>query len=112
MDILARNVKTGEVKTLPVRVFEAAKKYWVPIEEEDESIDLGPADSAPATTQIQREDIITTAQINQVIESELKESLPAIYERLTGKKPDGRWSEGKLTQKIEELKGQPINERN
>lgn len=110
MDKLYRNVKTGETKPLPEKVYQAVKKHWEPVEEETvlgESPDITPP-------QISREDIISNEEIAEIIDETLetlptekvtKEGFQAQYEQLTGQKPDGRWSEKKLIQKIKELKG-------
>jgi hypothetical protein len=88
MDKLFRNVKTGEIKPLPPKVAEANKKNW------KEVIDAElPAKEAEESQE----------QPSQ--EEPTREQLIATYERLTGGKPDGRWSNQKLTQKIEEFKG-------
>jgi hypothetical protein len=111
MDRLYKNVKTGEVKPFPPAVYEVVKKHWVLVEEYAKpSIDvLGSLEHELITheqkeepTAIQR---LILSEKGQMFSSEpTREQLQATYEALSGKKPDGRLSEKKLIQKIEELK--------
>jgi hypothetical protein len=90
MDKLFRNVKTGEIKPLPPKVAEANKKNWKEVIEAEL-----PAEGKE----------VKTSQEQPSQEEPTREQLIATYERLTGGKPDGRWSNQKLAQKIEEFKG-------
>jgi hypothetical protein len=112
MDKLYRNVKTGETKPLPIKVYQAVKKHWRPVEEPIVTISM-----VSGKTNEPEADLIVSIEASEgsaefvhagVIENNditpSKESLQSAYETLTGEKPDGRWSEKKLIQKIEELK--------
>jgi hypothetical protein len=83
MDKLYRNVKTGEERMLPPYVAEVNKKSWTLIEETAEIGGLSDDPDKPEPT---------------------REELTSQYEALAGGKPDGRWSNQKLAQKIQELK--------
>lgn len=127
MDILAQNISTGEIKRLPPKVFAAVKNKWREISEPESTGDSGsvvthglihstgePIPPAVVTT-INSQDPdagtislqATSSPVVTVTEESAaasKESLQSEYESLSGQKPDGRWSEKKLAQKIEELK--------
>lgn len=117
MDQLYKNVKTGEQKRLPIKVYEANRKNWKPIEEpktepvkDPEPIKLtDPGEKAnleileqvtkePLTEEIQESEDTPTEDETSI------EELQAEYEKLSGEKPDGRWGVKKLTKVIEELK--------
>lgn len=100
MDRLYKNVKTGEKKHLPAKVYEAVKKIWVPIEEEIEPQSYISSEKAT-------EDLLKKFEKPILpVKDELTDTpnYLAIYESLSGKPADKRWSEKKLIQKIEELK--------
>lgn len=107
MDKLYRNVKTGETKPLPEKVYQAVRRNWEPVEE-SESLVTGPEADPEIKENL---DIL-----HQIVSEESadesdpegepdKEALQAEYEKLSGEKPDGRWSVKRLSQEIEELKG-------
>jgi hypothetical protein len=93
MDRLYQHVKTGEKRHLPPFVYQANKKNWKEIPEESAEIESDtPGLSIPPV-------------LTPVVELPAsREALQAQYEALAGGKPDGRWSNQKLIQKIEELK--------
>lgn len=112
MDQLYRNVKTGEIKPLPPKVYQAVKKHWEPVEEEftsvvSENVETVVLEPQLGTGSYTEPAITITAQPEPTLETSQyypKETLQERYEQLTGQKPDGRWSEKKLIQKIKELK--------
>lgn len=100
MDKLYRNVKTGEVKPLPIKVYQAVKKHWRPVEENVMPLTDTAVETKVSPIRIDTDlDVIPSNDLTPA-----KESLQAAYETLSGAKPDKRWSEKKLIQKIEELK--------
>jgi hypothetical protein len=113
MDQLYRNIKTGATKRFPPKVYDAVRTKWQPIPEPVEK----PVVTDPEEKQnIQILEKITKEPLTQEIEDQTadtaetsgdtksKEQLQAEYEALAGKKPDGRWSEKKLAESIQELK--------
>jgi hypothetical protein len=117
MDQLYRHVKTGEVKPLPLGVWKAVKKNWVPVPEseikakqaEDQKFfedyakqHTAPDKPMPSVTT--GKDIELLVESVGITETTPKESLQIAYETLSGEKADKRWNEKKLIQKIEELK--------
>jgi hypothetical protein len=110
MDQLYRNIKTGATKRFPPKVYDAVRTKWQPIPEPIEK----PVVTDPEEKQnIQILEKITKEPLTQEIEDQTtdqsgeqpsKEQLQAEYEALAGKKPDGRWSEKKLAESIQELK--------
>jgi hypothetical protein len=121
MDKLYRNVKTGETKPLPEKVYQAVRKYWEPVEQSEsseadpeitETIQVIEEDKKAASDPEIKENLDILQQIvseEYADESEPegepdKEALQAEYEALKGEKPDGRWSVKRLSQEIEELK--------
>lgn len=49
------------------------------------------------------DDLAQSTEFVKISEPTEKETLQSEYEKLSGKKPDGRWNEGKLKEKIAEL---------
>jgi len=105
MDILAQNIQTGELKSLPPKVFEANKNKWrrVAQKEVKQAESDNDEDGLLPPVITKKVDVKPTTE-EQQSEEPSKESLQEEYEKLSGEKPDGRWSEKKLAQKIEELK--------
>lgn len=103
MDILAQNIQTGEIKNLPPKVFEANRSKWRRIEmaAKDEPLEVPKNNEAGLS---QSPIITSVADLSSAIENPTKDFLQSEYEALSGEKPDGRWSEKKLAQKIQELK--------
>jgi hypothetical protein len=117
MDKLYRNTKTGETKTLPEKVYQANRSRWQPVPEvtpepkkrpitdPDEKVNLEILEKVtkePLTKEIEDK---TGEQSQETTDADKsKEELQAEYEALAGKKPDGRWSEKKLAEQIQELK--------
>jgi hypothetical protein len=89
MDRLFRNVKTGEERRLPPMVYEANKKNWREV---------------VAFVEVNGEETSQPQESAKTEAPPTREQLIAIYTRLAGGNPDGRWSNQKLAQKIEELK--------
>jgi hypothetical protein len=105
-DKFYRNIKTGERKPLPLKVYEAVKKNWVPVDDVPEEY----ADyKDPETVHIIVEEKAATSDpeikenldiLQQIVSEESadesdpegepdKEALQAEYEKLSGEKPDG-----------------------
>lgn len=105
MDRLYINIKTGEKKHLPQKVYEANAKKWKPAPESE----VKPTEQKSAPLEIKTSDSVnfTESKTSEAQEAPepTKESLQAEYEALSGQKPDGRWSPKKLQEKIQETKG-------
>jgi len=109
MDKIYRNIRTGEVKPLPLNVYKAVKKNWEPVEDEETIIArYFSSVAAGYGEEVKQEPVETSVTVpdpSPVEQSEpSKESLQAEFEAIAGKKPDGRWNEKKLAEKIKELK--------
>ncbi len=105
MDRTYRNVKTGETKTLSEAVYRlAGKKNWVLAEEQAPVILIADPVNREMIGDVLEAYINNATPIPTNDLTPSKESLQSAYETFTGEKPDGRWSEKKLIQKIEELK--------
>lgn len=113
MDVVVRNKKTGEEKTVPIKVYENLKHLYTKIgdvepepelvtkknEEQKNHADL-------VVTPFEKAVVIENGKEMQIQVSTSAEIGPLAteYEQLAGKKPDGRWSEEKLKLKVQELK--------
>lgn len=112
MDVVVRNKKTGEEKTVPIKVYESLKHIYTKIGDVDEEPELtkkneglkSPADLV--VTPFEKAVVVENGKETQIQVSTSKEIAPLAdeYEKLSGKKPDGRWSEEKLKLKVQELK--------
>jgi hypothetical protein len=89
-DKLYQNIKTGELKTLPLPVYNYVRRYWREVTRRPE-----PPKPAAPVVKLYEDDVKPTL-----------EQLRAKYTELTGLKPDGRWNEARLLTKIDEQKGQ------
>lgn len=98
MDILCRNIRTGEEKPLPAAVLKAVGSKWKPIQKA--AIPVKEPVIEPAKAEAPKVDTLPKEESPEIS----KEHLQTVYESLSGKKPDGRWNEKKLTEKIQELK--------
>jgi len=113
MDVIVRNKKTGEEKTVPIKVYEALKHIYMkvgdaevqeePTTKKNEGL-KSPADLA--VTPFEPAVIVENGKETPIQVSTSQGIAPLVteYETLTGKKPDGRWSEEKLKLKVQELK--------
>jgi hypothetical protein len=128
MDKLYRNVKTGETKPLPIKVYQAVKKHWRPVEEPPVTLTEKAVETKVSPIKIDRDIEVVTSGSSEFVHAGVlgtdtevtfgdlaklkgdeltpstKEELQADFEKISGEKPDKRWSEKKLIQKIEELK--------
>ena len=98
-DVKVRNKTTGEEKEVPYKVYENLKHAWALI---------GEADSEPKKQSVSVPPVATGEthpenQIQVINHSDVTRDI-AEYEKLSGKKPDGRWSPAKLAEKLAELK--------
>lgn len=115
-DKFYRNIKTGERKPLPLKVYEAVKKNWVPADDvpeeyadykDPETVHIIVEEKAATSDPEIKENLDILQQVVEEVEAEPegdKDALQAEYEKLSGEKPDGRWGIKKLSQEIEELK--------
>lgn len=113
MDVRVKNRKTGEEKTVPIKVYESLKHLYLKIGEvEPETEEVKKKDDELkshadlAVTNFEPPVVVENGKETQIQVSTNPEvgGLADEYEKLTGKKPDGRWSVEKLKAKIQELK--------
>jgi hypothetical protein len=113
MDVLVKDRKTGQEKTLPLKVYENLKHRYLkigevePEQEELKKKDEGQKSHADlAVTNFHPPVVVQDGNETPIQVSTSPEvgGLTDEYKKLTGKNPDGRWSTEKLKAKIEELK--------
>lgn len=117
-DKLYRNIKTGEIKPLPLSVYRVVKNRWKPVPESKKTLEIKREDIISddkiegikmglnaAAEAIRKQSEQPETQDQETSGEASKEQLQAEYEQLTGNKPDGRLSAKKLAQAIEEIKG-------
>jgi len=120
MDVRVKNKKTGEIKTVPQKVYETFKHKYKLIEDNIEvDQDIKKKELSPGVHLVGNTPIGPLSQAQQKLE-EIKNDgsgctvvenntdrvklLDKYSELSGGKKADGRWSDEKLKMKIEELK--------
>lgn len=112
MEVRVRSRKDASItKTLPLKVYENLKHAWVRIEDGNEidedfkKKDGQNVNAPPAEVKFHSAVVVTDGTIVELEAIPEKDaSLQTEYEVLSGKKPDGRWSEEKLKARITELK--------
>lgn len=116
MKLLKVKDKKGNVRNVTPNAFNLLKgRYTLLEDDEDEKTEAASKAFYEESNKKAKIDILTPAKDESVSHGELKElstESPTdadIYTQLTGQKPDGRWSEKKLKEKIEEAKNK-INE--
>lgn len=121
MKLLKVKDKKGNVRRVTPNAFNLLKgRYTLLEDEEDEKIEAESKAYYEQQAKQAKLDVLTPVQDDCVSYGELKEvdclatesasvappeqMLGELYSQLTGQKPDGRWSEKKLKEKIEEAK--------
>lgn len=108
--VTVQNIKNPAVKRqMTVASARMNSRKWRVISEEQpaevKKKDVKPAEGKlPATSFVKEvsDDLPQSTDFAKIISE--KEALQVEYEAKSGKKPDGRWNEGKLRDKIAELK--------
>lgn len=118
MEVRVRKRGTDIEKIVPIKVYESLKHVYIKISDVDGSStdeDVKKkqeqnASAQPAVVEFEKPVVVTdgvvkTLEISTDSEtSEVATNDAAEYQKLTGRKPDGRWSPEKLSAKIQELK--------
>jgi len=109
MDVRVRDKRNGEEKTIPQKVYEALRHKYTLIDGEDTFVykKKGESQSAvPVEVKFHPPVVVENGTEVPIQSSSDKETIDAAaeYEKLSGKKPDGRWSAEKLKTKLDELK--------
>lgn len=115
--VTVENIKNPAVKRqMTVASAKMNSRKWRIIDQEIAAVEVKKKDVAPAVAKAvgklpeagnsfadeAHDDLVTFAKINEGPKE--KATLQAQYEAISGQKPDGRWNEEKLKQKIATLK--------